>query len=350
MDEENIMRRNCQMSWSRNLIWHTAAALAIVLAAGTTFAHAEKALDPFKQVKQMQRGVNIIGYDPIWKDFEKRRFQEKHFALIKQGGFQTVRMNLHGFDHMDATGKLDESFFTTLDWAVKNALANDLNVILDLHNYTDIAKDPAAFKPKFLAFWRQVAPRYKDASNRVMFEILNEPNGELTPQLWNEFLHEALAIIRETNPTRNVVIGPGFWNSIGHLKDLDLPKQDRHIIVTIHYYAPMQFTHQGAYWSPENKNLSGIKWGTEAEKRKVVDDFAKAQAWSKANHRPILLGEFGAYDKGEMDSRVAYTSHLARTAESFGWAWTYWQFDSDFIVYNIDKDQWVEPIKNALVP
>ncbi len=344
------MCRNLQMSWSRNLIWHTAAALAIVLAAGTTFAHAEKALDPFKQVKQMRRGVNIIGYDPIWKDFEKRRFQEKHFKLIKEAGFQTVRMNLHGFDHMDATGKLDDSFFTTLDWAVKNALANDLNVILDLHNYTDIAKDPAAYKAKFLGFWRQVAPRYKDASNRVMFEILNEPNGELTPQLWNEFLHEALAIIRETNPTRNVVIGPGFWNQISYLKDLDLPKQDRHIIVTIHYYAPMQFTHQGAYWSPETVHLSGIKWGTEAEKRKVVDDFAKAQAWSKANHRPILLGEFGAYDKGEMDSRVAYTSHLARTAESFGWAWTYWQFDSDFIVYDIDKDQWVEPIKKALVP
>jgi endoglucanase len=350
MDGDKIMGRNVQMSWSRNLIRHTAAALAIVLAAGTTLAHAEKALDPFKQVKQMRRGVNIIGYDPIWKDFEKRRFQEKHFKLIKEAGFQTVRMNLHGFDHMDATGKLDDSFFTTLDWAVKNALANDLNVIFDLHNYTDIAKDPAAYKARFLGFWRQVAPRYKDASNRVMFEILNEPNGELTPQLWNEYLHEALAIIRETNPTRNVVIGPGFWNQISYLKDLDLPKDDRHIIVTIHYYAPMQFTHQGAYWSPETVHLSGIKWGTDAEKRKVVDDFAKAQAWSKANHRPILLGEFGAYDKGDMDSRVAYTSHLARTAESLGWAWTYWQFDSDFIVYNIDKDQWVEPIKKALIP
>ena len=338
------------MSWSRNLIWHTAAALAIVLAAGTALAHAEKALDAFTQVKQMKRGVNIIGYDPIWKDFEKRRFQEKHFELIKKGGFQTVRINLHGFDHMDATGKLDESFFTTLDWAVKNALANKLNVILDLHNYTDFAKDAAGYKPKFLGFWRQVAPRYKDASNRVMFEILNEPNGELTPQLWNEYLHDALAIIRESNPTRNVVIGPDAWNQINYLKDLDLPKEDRHIIVTIHYYSPMQFTHQGAPWTPENAHLSGIKWGTEAEKRQVVDDFAKAQAWSKANHRPILLGEFGSYDKGDIDSRAVYTSHVARTAESFGWAWTYWQFDSDFIVYNIDKDQWVMPIKKALVP
>jgi len=33
-----------------------------------------------------------------------------------------------------------------------------------------------------------------------------------------------------------------------------------------------------------------------------------------------------------------------------GWAWTYWQFDSNFIVYNVDKNEWVEPIRDALVP
>jgi endoglucanase len=298
----------------------------------------------------MKRGVNIIGYDPIWKDFDKRRFQEKHFKLIKKAGFQTVRINLHGFDHMDSTGKLDESFLTTLDWAVKNALSNKLYVILDLHSYTDVAKNPADYKPRFLAYWRQIATRYKDSSNRVIFEILNEPNGELNPQLWNEYLHEALAIIRETNPTRNVVIGPAFWNGIDHLKELELPKDDRHIIVTVHYYKPMSFTHQGAPWSAENKDLSGVKWGTDAEKRVVVDDFARVREWSKTNNRPILLGEFGAYDKGDIESRTAYTSYVARTAESFGWAWTYWQFDSDFIVYDMEKDRWNESILKALIP
>ena len=343
------MKRYSRTSRTKNFHLCAAAVLAILFA-GAPFVHAEKALDPFKQVKQMQRGVNIIGYDPLWKNFEKRRFQDKYFKVIKKGGFQTVRLNIHGFDHMDATGKLDPAFFTTLDWAVNNALAAKLHVIIDLHNYTDFAKDAAGYKPKFLGFWRQVAPRYKDASNRLMFEILNEPNGELTPQLWNEYFREALATIRETSPTRNVIIGPSFWNQIDHLKELDLPKDDHHIIVTIHYYLPMPFTHQGAYWSPETVNLSGIKWGTAEEKQTVVNEFAKVQEWSKANGRPILLGEFGAYDKGDMNSRVAYTSHLARTAEFFGWAWTYWQFDSDFIVYDIDKDQWVQPIWKALVP
>jgi endoglucanase len=51
-----------------------------------------------------------------------------------------------------------------------------------------------------------------------------------------------------------------------------------------------------------------------------------------------------------MESRVCYTSFVAREAERLGWGWGYWQFDSDFIVYNIDQDQWVEPIRAALVP
>jgi endoglucanase len=82
----------------------------------------------------------------------------------------------------------------------------------------------------------------------------------------------------------------------------------------------------------------------------VADDFSGADRWAKAHNRPILLGEFGAYDKGAINLRALYTAHAARTAESLGWAWAYWQFDSDFIVWDMAKDAWVEPIRNALIP
>jgi len=314
--------------------------------------HAAERVDPFEQVKRMGRGVNIIGYDPLWQDPAKARFKEKHFKLIKDGGFGFVRINLHAFDHMEDQGdfRLEDSFINTLDWAVQNATEAGLMVLLDLHNFTDFAKDPARYKPKFLAFWRQIAPHYQDAPSGVIFEMLNEPNGLLTPPLWNIYLREALAIIRESNPERTVVIGPGFWNGIDHLAELELPEGDRNLIVTVHYYLPMEFTHQGAPWSSGTKHLSGIKWGSDAEKRRVEADFKRAQKWAQDQNRPLLLGEFGAYDKGEMAYRAAYTAHVARTAESLGWAWAYWQFDSDFIVYDIDRDQWVEPIHKALIP
>ena len=308
------------------------------------------AIDPFTQIKEMQRGVNVLGYDPIWNDFDKRRFKVEYFKMLHDAGFSTIRVNLQAFRHMDSLNRLSPEWFKTLDWVVDNALANGLTVILDEHDYVPCGQDAAMCRTRLTAFWQQVAPRYREEPNKVLFEILNEPNKAVTIELWNQMLGECLTIIRATNPERNVVIGPAWWNGIRLLNALVLPQTDRHIIATVHYYSPMNFTHQGAVWNPPTAKLSGITWGTDADKQAVAADFAAAQAWSKANDRPLLLGEFGAYDKGDMDSRAKYTSTVARTAESLGWAWTYWQFDSNFIVYNVDKGEWVEPIRNALVP
>lgn len=307
-------------------------------------------IDPAVQVKEMQRGVNIIGYDPIWKDFEKRRFKQAYFKKLKDAGFQTLRVNLQAFSHMDAMNRLDPAWLKTLDWVVDNAIANNMTVILDEHDFTVCGGDAALCRTKVLAFWEQLAPRYKGEPNNVLFEILNEPNQAVTVEGWNTLLNDDLAIIRATNPDRNVVIGPAMWNSIKLLDTLKLPVGDRHIIVTVHYYLPMNFTHQGAPWNKATANLSGVTWGTEAEKQAIAKDFEGVEEWSKASGRPILLGEFGAYDKGDMESRARYTAFVARTAESYGWAWTYWQFDSDFILYDVAKDRWVEPIRDALVP
>ena len=44
------------------------------------------------------------------------------------------------------------------------------------------------------------------------------------------------------------MIGPGQWNSISGLKSLQLPEDDQNLIITVHYYLPFEFTHQGAEW------------------------------------------------------------------------------------------------------
>lgn len=306
-------------------------------------------LDPFDQIAKMGRGVNILGYDPIWSDFRRARLRERHFRLIREGGFQTVRINLQAFQHMNAANRLGAAWFRTLDWAVRNALANGLQVILDEHDFEACGADPDACRSRLLAFWEQVAEHYKEAPNGVIFELLNEPNAKLTPEAWNVLLKDALAIVRKSNPRRNVVIGPGSENDINHVDQLELPEADRNIIVTVHYYHPMEFTHQGAIWFPATTNLSGVPWGSSEEQRRVEEDFGRVQDWAKSQRRPVLLGEFGAYDKGDMDSRARYTAHVARTAERLGWAWAYWQFDSNFIVWDMASDAWVQPIWKALV-
>ena len=312
-------------------------------------AAADTSLSAADQVAQMKRGVNIVGYDPLWRDPAKGRFKPRHFKIIKDGGFDTVRINLYGFRQMNDKLELPASWYAILDGLVAEALKQKINVILDEHDYEACAKGADECRRRVMAFWTQVAEHYKAAPPAVMFEILNEPNREMDAA-WNALLADALTLIRKTNPTRNVVIGPAFWNNISWLDKLELPEKDRHIIVTVHYYLPMRFTHQGARWTPEYATLSDVTWGTPEDLATLDKDLDTVQAWAKQHDRPILLGEFGAYDKAPMESRVKYTAAVARAAEARGWAWSYWQFDSDFVAYFIDKDEWNVPIRDALIP
>src|SRR5437879_4033274 len=116
-------------------------------------------LDANEQNRRLGRGVNIIGYDPIWRSRDQGRFQEKHFRLLKEAGFQSVRVNLHAFFHMDRTNNwsLRPQWLETLDWVVDKATGQGLQVILDFHEYDRMGSDPEGNKARFLAFWNQLS-------------------------------------------------------------------------------------------------------------------------------------------------------------------------------------------------
>ncbi|MDR3526133.1 MAG: glycoside hydrolase family 5 protein [Rhizomicrobium sp.] len=328
-----------------------AASFALLAVPPPIFAQPFKAIDAAAQNAAMGRGVNVLGYDPVWSDPQDARFQPRHFTRIHEAGFQTLRVVLQSFDHMDSANRLDPEWLKTLDGMIAAALSNGLNVILDEHDFDACGKDAITCRVKVKAFWSQIAPRYKDAPAQVMFEILNEPSRALTPELWNALSRESLAIIRVSNPTRNVIIGPAWWNSLDHLAELALPAEDAHIIVTFHYYTPMTFTHQGAAWaSAELGKLSGVTWGSDADYALMTKDFDTVKAWSEANHRPIFLGEFGNIESAPMESRLRWDTAVVRAAEAHGFSWAYWQFDPGFAVYDMAKDEWIAPILHALIP
>ena len=320
------------------------AALALFCAASPATA---AAADP---AAHFRRGVNIIGYDPFWQAGGTPRFEKRHFAEIRRAGFDHVRVNLQAFRHMDAAGRLEPQWLNKLDWVVREAQRAGLSVILDEHDFNVCSDDVVRCRDKLAAFWSQVAPRYRKAPASVAFEILNEPHGKLDAAAWNALLADMLKLIRATNPTRTVVVGPTSWNSLRELPSLRLPENDRHLLVTFHYYEPFRFTHQGASWT-DLKGLSGVAWGSAEDRAALAADFQKVADWAAANRRPILLGEFGAYDKSGTPTgmRVAYTAAAAREAERRGFGWAYWQFDGDFILWDMKANGWNRPILEALI-
>jgi endoglucanase len=327
--------------------------LALLCAATADAQTAVPARPSLKASDQpFRRGINVLGYDPYWTDAGKRRFEWRHFGEIRKAGFDFVRINLQAFKHMDAQDRLEPQWLAKLDDVVREARKVGLGVILDEHDFDVCSSDLAMCRTKLSAFWTQVAPRYATAPRSVAFELLNEPHAQLDAAAWNALIPQLLAIVRQSNPTRIVVVGPTSWNSLKELPNLKLPN-DPNLLVTFHYYDPFHFTHQGATWAgDEVKKLHGITWGSASDRATVRSDFDQVAAWSKANHRPILLGEFGAYDKSgtPIDLRVAYIGAVRGEAERHGFGWAYWQFEGDFVAWDMANQRWIEPIRKALIP
>ncbi len=308
----------------------------------------------FKQNERLRRGINLGNMLEAPNEGEWGLLvKEEYFDWIKEAGFQSVRIPIRWSAHTqtEAPYTIDPQFFERIDQVIEQALKRDLAVVINIHHYEEIHIEPRLHKERFLAIWDQIAERYQDLPDNVFFEILNEPQGTLASVSWNEYAAEAIETIRRTNPRRSLIVGPGDWNSINGLPGLLLPEEDRNILVTIHYYLPFQFTHQGAEWVEGTDAYLGTTWdGTEAEIKLIESDFDRAAKWAERSRRPIFLGEFGAYYKADMDSRARWTEAVARQAEKRGWSWAYWEFGSGFGAFDPEKKAWREPLLRALIP
>jgi endoglucanase len=270
-------------------------------------------------------------------------------TTIKQGGFATVRIptrwNAHAATIPPYT--IDGAFLDRVTWVVDQALSAGLMVVLNIHHYEEIFSDPQAQRDRFLALWEQIATHFQDYPDTLLvFEVLNEPNTNLTPELWNELLVDALSVIRQSNPDRYVMLGTAEWGGIGAMDRLQLPDDDR-LIFTFHYYEPFQFTHQGAEWVSGSDAWLGTTWGTSQDSADVQSDFDTVAEWASQRNVRVFMGEFGAYSRAALDDRLAWTAFAAREAEARGFSWAYWEFDAGFGAYT--DGQWNE-LHESLIP
>lgn len=314
---------------------------------------AAPAKDAFEAARRLGRGINLGNALEAPREGEWGvTLKEEYFTTIREAGFNSVRLPVKWSAHAakEAPYTIDRAFFERIDWAIAQAKKNDLVIIVNMHHYDEIHHDPDAHADRFLGLWTQIAERYKDEPPSVYFELLNEPSRKLSDDAWNKLFPSALAIVRKTNPTRPVIVGPSQWNSVDHLDRLRLPDDDKWLIATFHYYLPYEFTHQGAPWDSNARQWLGKRWPeNEAQAKQLADHFAKAAAWGKEQKRPLFLGEFGVYSAAAMDQRVRWTKAVVAEAEKHDIAWSYWEFCSGFGAYDPQAETWRRPLLEALL-
>ena len=440
--------------------------------------------DAEAQPIELARGVNFGNmldgpYEGAWGLLVEERF----FDRVVEAGFDHVRLPISWTHHADSSlpYTIDEAFFSRVDDIVAQATSRGLKIVVNVHHYDELNDTPLTEWGRALAIWEQIAERYQDTPNDlVAFEILNEPHGtfSLYPELWEEFMDDALSIIRETNPERTVLVGPTNYNAIAALSGFN-PPVDPNILVSVHYYNPFQFTHQGAswitptpplgvFWSPHNKIIGNgwqnwswdttvtprvvgiqVEWkegwagfrvhsdsGTANAKEVVftcsraetirvkaqradgtgdevivntkagyhfyrvpisgtpsspvtdvffqnstpnprpmftirhlgmpangsfnrmlvsgtstiLADMQMAADWGEANGYPVHLGEFGAFETGNITARTNWTRLVRAHAARVGLGWAYWEFGAGFGIYRPEKDKWRLGLLQALRP
>jgi endoglucanase len=281
------------------------------------------------------------------------------FDKAKEGKFATIRLPVRWSSHAQpqAPYTIDEAFFQRVDYAINATGARGMNIVINMHHYRQLCDEALDYneasvpgnvhEDRFVAMWGQIAQRYKDQpTNRVLFELYNEPNTGCTSPRWNALLKRAFAEVRQTNLDRFVVIGPASWNNAEALKDF-APPDDPRVIVSVHNYSPFKFTHQGAGWIPGADAWLGTTCCSAAQVAELVAPMDIVQRWA-GTRWPIWVGEFGSNQYGAYDSRVRYTRIIRDEMEKRGFSWAYWELASNFGIWDPVNKSWRTELRDAL--
>jgi aryl-phospho-beta-D-glucosidase BglC (GH1 family) len=326
-----------------------------IFCVGIFASHAQDRLEAFQMNERLGRGINMgNSFEAPSETAWGNPWDPEYFRIMADLGFSHVRLPVRWepVDRSMANSPytINPEFLDRIQQVVDTALSNGLHIIVNMHHHEALYEDPARQKDRFLSQWDQIANRFQDYPDSLLFEVLNEPHGNLTPALWNEYFADALSVIRNTNPTRIVLMGTAEYGGLGGVVHLQIP-DDEYLILSVHYYNPFNFTHQGAEWvGAQADEWLGTEWNdTEADRETVASDFGYALQYSETNNIPLHVGEFGAYEKADLDSRTRWTTFLGRWFEEQNLSWAYWEFSAGFGIYDPATAQYLTPLVDALL-
>lgn len=288
------------------------------------------------------RGVNLGGWLSQC-DYSEERLDgfitEKDFALLAAWGFDHVRIPIDYNVIQNEDGTMKEEGLTRIDRALALCEQYGLHTVLDLHKTQGFSFDAnegedgffdsPAYQEKFYAVWECFAARYGAFHERVAFELLNEVTELRFLPAWMRIARECVRRIRLAAPLTLVLLGSYNWNSARTVPALDAPFDSR-VLYNFHFYEPMRFTHQGAYWNESVKNERCTYAESGASQAFFEDFLAPALEKAEREGTELYCGEYGVIDVVAPEEALKWFRDLYAVFERHGIArslWSYKQMD-----------------------
>jgi endoglucanase len=278
------------------------------------------------------------------------KFEERHLKDVKEAGFDSIRIPIRWSSHIanDTNHTIDAVFLKRVDEIIGWGLKYNLNIIIDVHDFDELHEDPKTNEPILLDIWKQLSQHYANYPDNLIFEIINEPKDKFSGARVNKTQFAALNIIRQTNPTRNVILAGDNWGDIWGIDNLRLPKNDNHIIATVHYYSPFEFTHQGAEWMGDKAPPKGRIWPRNGEIEQLQNDVDTIAKWRDRLGVPVLMGEYGTDLAVPEEMRIQYAHETTKRFKAANIPTCYFNFASGFAIYDTKTYKWNQAHLRAL--
>lgn len=274
---------------------------------------------------------------------------EKLIQSVKAAGFKSIRIPVSYFakidDDKDYT--IDSKWLDRVQEVVNYCIKNDLYAVINIHGdgYNTIdggwllcnGKNQTEIKKKYKKVWKQIAERFKNYDEHLLFESMNEefdgsysePNKEYYQNI-NDYNQIFVDTVRKTgdNNTKRWLIIPGWNTNIDYTagdygfklptdqyRNKSIDKEEQRIMISVHYYSPWDFC--------GGENCVITQWGNEA------DDPSKTSTTCDETYMknqlnlmkttfadkgyPVFIGEYGSINKTSYDSENEhYRAYFAR--------------------------------------
>ena len=263
--------------------------------------------------------------------------------MMKEAGFSTIRVPVTWYQEMDKDGKVNDAWMNRVKEVVDYVIDNGMYCILNVHH--DTGADEGSYKSwikastsnyntnktKYEGLWRQIAEKFKDYDQHLLFEAYNEMLDEKNN--WNEpasddgykainsYAKSFVTVVRGTggnNKQRNLVVNTYSASStVNAMKNLDLPEESGHIIFQLHSYP---------------------NWKSESNAKTEIDNLISNIKTNLLKRAPVIIGEYATFttwpskiDYYDTDRKVALYAmdYLIKQTKTAGIGTCYWMGLSD---------------------
>lgn len=286
---------------------------------------------------------------------------EDLIKAVKEQGFKTIRIPVSYLDKIGAAPDytIDSAWLDRVQEVVDYVVGNDLYAIINIHGdgYYTVDKswlrcvddNQDEIKDKYEKVWAQIADRFKDYDQHLIFESMNEesdntygkPNatGYENINAYNQIFVDTVRKTGSNNEKRWLLI-PGWNTNIEYTAgnygfviptDSGCKADGNRLMISVHYYDPYNFTidenmatakTQWGKYAVENYDNWGQEDYVDSTMKKLNDAFV-------SKGYPVIIGEMGVQNKEHVSDtfggfRCYWTEYVVKAAKDNCCIPVYW--------------------------